>query len=347
MPEPLQNLCLFDRWNPCRSIKEYRKLCKPDSPLCDHIRKCTLKPGDVEFYAVMDSNCYRETPYCAKTEGSQLRLLARWESPLSRTNNRYKKISYKLESLDSDALCFELESQADRCESVKTGILHVLPDYNKVEISKCANASVSLVKKPETALRRIPVVVKAQVWKDDAIAIAGKQQEFLLEVVVPPSEPQPPVPQGPSPIKVFISYAHEDANISKRLMKYFRSLKNNGLVSFWYDREIQPGHEWNKEIEENLNNAHIILLLTSLDFFASAYIESVELKTAIKRHESGQARVIPIIVRDSDWDQYPDIAKLLTLPISAKPISDYPNEDKWFTEVKKQLREVILELMNQ
>ena len=63
------------------------------------------------------------------------------------------------------------------------------------------------------------------------------------------------------------------------------------------------GTEWAGAIDAHLQRAQIILLLVSADFLASDYCYDVEVQTAMARHEAGEARVIPIILRAVDWQQ--------------------------------------------
>lgn len=51
-------------------------------------------------------------------------------------------------------------------------------------------------------------------------------------------------------------------------------------------------------LDENLEKAHVILLLISSDFLASEYCYDVEMKRGLARHDAGEATVVPIILRD-------------------------------------------------
>jgi hypothetical protein len=65
---------------------------------------------------------------------------------------------------------------------------------------------------------------------------------------------------------------------------------------------IGAGEEWEGKIDDSLNTAHIILLLVSPDFMASPYCYDVEMTRALERHESRNARVIPVILRPVVWE---------------------------------------------
>ena len=104
-------------------------------------------------------------------------------------------------------------------------------------------------------------------------------------------------------IEVFISYAHKDRKLRDEFDAHLSNLRNQEIISDWYDGDILPGTEWEEQIMNHLKTSHIILLLISKDFLASKFCYSVELKEAIARHNAHQARVIPIILRPTDWKE--------------------------------------------
>jgi hypothetical protein len=111
----------------------------------------------------------------------------------------------------------------------------------------------------------------------------------------------------------------------------------------WYDREIPPGSKWQSQIAHELETAHVILLLISPSFIASQYCYDVELKRAMERHESGDACVIPVLLRPVDWEDAP-FAALQALPRSAKPATSWDNQDEAFRDIAKGLRQILLDL---
>ena len=146
-----------------------------------------------------------------------------------------------------------------------------------------------------------------------------------------------PVPQL---VELFYSYAHADELLCRELQKHLTALRRSSLISDWYDRKIDPGSEWTAEIQSALERAGIILLLISADFIYSKYITDVELPFAMNRHESGRARVVPILLRPVEWHDLP-FAKLQVLPSEARPVTSWLNADEAFLDVAKNLRELI------
>lgn len=140
-------------------------------------------------------------------------------------------------------------------------------------------------------------------------------------------------------IKVFFSYADEDTSLQSKLANHLTSLKRQEVITVFHYKNITAGEEWGKVINTHLESANIILLLISSDFIASDYCYDVELKKALERHESGEAQVIPIILRPSDWKQSL-FGKLTPLPSEGKPVTTWQDEDEAFLDIVNGIRKV-------
>lgn len=142
------------------------------------------------------------------------------------------------------------------------------------------------------------------------------------------------------PVKIFCCYAREDEQLLKMLKKHLMPLQRTGFIRFWHDRDIGAGAEWEYEINEHLNAAHIILLLISPDFMASEYCYGIEMKRAMERHERKETHVIPIILRPVYWEG--SLGKLQALPKDAKPIasSNWHYVDEALFDVAEGIRKI-------
>jgi internalin A len=145
------------------------------------------------------------------------------------------------------------------------------------------------------------------------------------------------------PVRVFISYSHKDERYREQLEIHLKLLKRNGLIEIWHDRKINPSEEWRDKIDENLERADIILLLISADFIASDYCYDVEMKRALERHDSSDARVIPVIVRKVKWTTSP-LGKLQGLPKEGKPVKTWKDRDAAWSNVSEGIEQVVEEL---
>lgn len=136
---------------------------------------------------------------------------------------------------------------------------------------------------------------------------------------------------------LFFSYSHRDEALRDRLEVHLSALKREGAISTWHDRRITAGDALGQRIDDQLENADIILLLVSPDFLASDYCHDVEMRRALERHEAGTARVIPVILRPCDWQHSP-FGHLLAAPTNGRPIARWPDEDEAFLDVVQKIR---------
>ena len=147
---------------------------------------------------------------------------------------------------------------------------------------------------------------------------------------------------GKVKLKIFMSYAHEDEAMKTELDKALIMLKRSDKIEVWQDRQLMAGQEWDKTIKDEIAYADIILLLISVDFNNSQYIWDKELAVAMKRHEGGEARVIPVIFRECEWQDMP-YGKLQALPTGAIPVQRFlPNRaDEAYTDIARGIRKVV------
>jgi TIR domain len=139
------------------------------------------------------------------------------------------------------------------------------------------------------------------------------------------------------PAKVFVSYSHLDDKFRAELEIQLKILKNKKYLDWWTDQRLVPGDEFEKAIIEQLNGADIILLLVSAYFLASSFCWSIELANAMKRHNEGTARVVPIFVRECVSDETP-IEKLHGVPRKDRPVSTWKDRHKAWTTVAKGIQ---------
>ncbi|MBP6828544.1 MAG: toll/interleukin-1 receptor domain-containing protein, partial [Saprospiraceae bacterium] len=141
----------------------------------------------------------------------------------------------------------------------------------------------------------------------------------------------------PQPYKLFTIYAREDAQYLEELRGQLRPLEIAGRIKIWSDREINPGVDWEQEIVNNLDTADIILILVSAAYYNSAYIHNKEINYAISRHEKGDAKVLPVILRPCHFLDDPVISRLQVLPTDGKAVTDrrhwQERDDAWLDVV--------------
>lgn len=148
------------------------------------------------------------------------------------------------------------------------------------------------------------------------------------------------------PLKIFIIYAREDEQFRKELKEQLVPLERSGQIDVWTDRELIAGDPWEPLIKKNLKTADVILILVSKDYFNSDYIHEVEIKEAIQRHQAGQAKIIPIIVRHCGWEDDPVLSQLQVLPMDGLPVVDkyWGDREAAYVNIIRGLRQTVLTL---
>ncbi|MCC7504290.1 MAG: TIR domain-containing protein, partial [Saprospiraceae bacterium] len=141
------------------------------------------------------------------------------------------------------------------------------------------------------------------------------------------------------PLKTFIIYAREDRPAVDELRKHLALLEKKQLLELWFDGEILAGENWDRSIKRKLEQAELVLLLISVDFINSEYIEKTELTDALQRHRDGLARLIPIIVHPCDWTEYFEIGQFQALPNRARPI--YSSHFQYLSEAYHEIQQGI------
>ncbi len=142
-------------------------------------------------------------------------------------------------------------------------------------------------------------------------------------------------------MRAFISYSHQDAGALDRLHVHLANLQREGRIETWYDREILAGDVLEDEIGQELEAADLFLLMVSPDFIASNYCVEREMRRALERHDTGDARIVPIIVEPCDWAAMPPLRRLKAVPKDGVPISEWANANNAYLDVVQEIRRVV------
>ena len=142
--------------------------------------------------------------------------------------------------------------------------------------------------------------------------------------------------------RVFYSYSHKDSKMCERLRTYLAPLRQQNKISEWHDRLIEPGADWNKEINTELEAADLILFLVSAEFLASDYCFGVEVDKAMSRLKRGEAKVVPILLKPCLWEES-RFSELQIIPRDAKAIARWSSIEDALTNVAGEIRKLTSE----
>ena len=144
------------------------------------------------------------------------------------------------------------------------------------------------------------------------------------------------------PLKIFITYAHTDAEAKDKLIKSLAVMQRSGLIEIWHDTEMLGGDRWQQEIfSTHLPTSDLLLYLVSADSLASENCYE-EFEVALEK----KIRVVPIIFADCDWinDQ---ISNFQAFPKDGTPINEWVPETKGWQNAVKGIRKTVDTMLSQ
>jgi nucleoside phosphorylase len=144
---------------------------------------------------------------------------------------------------------------------------------------------------------------------------------------------------GVAPLNLFISYSVEDELFKKQLETHLTTLRRAGVIRPWNSQQMGAGVEWEKDISALIDQSQIILLLISPNFLASDDLYERELQHAMERHASGDARVVPIIIRSVNIHKTP-FKDLVALPRNGSPVDTWSNRDQAWFKISEEIQSV-------
>ena len=144
------------------------------------------------------------------------------------------------------------------------------------------------------------------------------------------------------PLKIFITYAHQDTEEQKKLKTHLAVMEREGKIKLWDDGDITVGGSARQEhILKEVADSDVLLYLVSPDSLASENCNK-ELTEAVR----AEKRVIPIILESCDWlnDRLSDFQ---VLPDKGNPINKWQPEDDGWQSVVDGIRKAIEEMQSQ
>jgi hypothetical protein len=140
-------------------------------------------------------------------------------------------------------------------------------------------------------------------------------------------------------LNLFISYSHKDETLVSKYINHIAPLKSSRQITEWYDRKIETGEEFQKDIDNNLENAEIICLMISDNFLASKACMD-EKEVALKLRKKKGIRVIPVIVSPCAWKMQKELSELLASPTDGKPITSHSDHNDGWVDVVNCINKV-------
>ena len=141
--------------------------------------------------------------------------------------------------------------------------------------------------------------------------------------------------------KVFVSYSHEDASFLVDIRKHFNSILNQ--IDFWDDSQIQPGQKWRDEIEKAIRETKVAILLLSVDFFGSEFIQANEIPALLELAENEGTKLIIVILRPCLFEEFDHLNQFQTLNSPSYPISKMTDHEReeFYVDLVRQTKKIL------
>ena len=146
---------------------------------------------------------------------------------------------------------------------------------------------------------------------------------------------------APAPVRLFVSYAHDDERQLKRLDAILDVLEQRHGLASWRDRRLIAGDEWDAEIRRRLEEMDIFLFIASQTALARPYIKDPELRRARERHAGGEVEVVTVKLEPCACDEDPFLKKLQRLAPRFKSVAETKLRSEAWEQVRKDLLPVI------
>lgn len=150
---------------------------------------------------------------------------------------------------------------------------------------------------------------------------------------------------APTPVRLFVSYAHDDERQLKRLDALLDVLERRHGLASWRDaKRLIAGDEWDREIRRRLEEMDIFLFIASQNSLALTehpYIDDPELRRARERHAGGEIEFVTVKLEPCACDEDPFLKKLQRLAPRFKSIMQTKLRSEAWEQVRKDLLPVI------
>lgn len=97
-------------------------------------------------------------------------------------------------------------------------------------------------------------------------------------------------------VSLYFSYSHKDRTLRDEMEVRLSELKSQGVIDEWFDSRASEYGVNNEVTNLYFETADIILLLVRPYFVASESRYNFEMERSMRKHENGEAKVIPVIL---------------------------------------------------
>lgn len=140
---------------------------------------------------------------------------------------------------------------------------------------------------------------------------------------------------------IYIGYAwSKDAALAQELEDQLAPLNTSeSHVIIWSERKVLPGDTTDREVDEHLNRAQIIVMIITASFLADERCQRL-IRSALQRQQAGFVRLAPVLADFCLWDQSA-LGGLNPLPDRYRPVRNFANRNEAWHLVVRGIIELI------
>jgi len=209
----------------------------------------------------------------------------------------------------------------------------------EMKLSSVANRWIGVralfeVEQADRPVQRLPVQPEGTADIDVAIELDKVLPSFARAI-------ENKLSAAPPPVRVFVSYAHDDERQLKRLDLMLYVLEIQHGIEPWTDKRLIAGDEWDEEIRRRLEEMDIFLFIASQASLVRPYIRDPELRRALERRKTDQIEIVAVKLEPCAHDDDPTLGKIQRLGSKLKSIAEVSPKSHGWEQVRKDLLPVI------
>lgn len=151
-------------------------------------------------------------------------------------------------------------------------------------------------------------------------------------------------------VEVFIAHAPEDEAFRNALVQHLAMLDREGAIHCWHRGLIAAGEDSGERIAQQLDRAQVVLALISASFLSTRDCYEEQLERALERRGGRKTTVIPVIVKDCDWQRL-SLRDMKPLPqdgsFGVRPVARWDSQDDAWANVVRDLRDALQRIGDQ
>lgn len=147
-----------------------------------------------------------------------------------------------------------------------------------------------------------------------------------------------------APIKIFVSYAHENATYKDELLMTCSVLSSSKKIDIWTDDDIRAGDTFEEVLKQQIEQSDMYILLLSSIYWGKPYINDEELPKILDVAKQNHRQIIPIVLNGANRIKHTPLNGKSLFPIEAnilKAIDDFDQKHKAWDLIFEEIEKII------